>query len=218
MRNSRMTRPQSPAPLFRSNTSHHLLCDQAEQSMKDSVNNPTFQLPSPMLKQQLPLLPTPGLTQTPISSTTMKKSNQPTTATDIDTATATQRRPPIQTRRSSSTGTSSLASSNSSSTSSLSGSGSGGRPPYQRYRIRKLPSTRHALLTGSRTLIARLGQAYDEDQPNTTEPSLPLCYLLDEPVLQKDVEIVSADGLHGHIVVCLQESVTNIFKFIYNLR
>ncbi|KAI8089736.1 uncharacterized protein BX664DRAFT_264101 [Halteromyces radiatus] len=87
------------------------------------------------------------------------------------------------------------------------------------YRICKLPSTRHALLTGSRTLIARLGQAYDQEQPSrTTEPSLPLCYLLDQPVHLHDVVIESADGITGHILVCLQDKVTNIFKFIYNLR
>ncbi|KAI8332270.1 calcium-activated BK potassium channel alpha subunit-domain-containing protein [Chlamydoabsidia padenii] len=88
----------------------------------------------------------------------------------------------------------------------------------QHYRITKLPSTRHALLTGSRTLIAGLGQAYEQNQPNTLEPSLPLCYLLDQPVLRDDVMIESASGLKGHILVCLQERVTNIFKFIYNLR
>jgi hypothetical protein len=102
--------------------------------------------------------------------------------------------------------------------SSHSSSSSSGRIHQQHYRIVKLPSTRHALLTGSRTLISGLGQAYDQDQLNTMEPSLPLCYLLDHPVDQDDVVIQSASGLNGHILVCLQERVTNIFKFIYNLR
>ncbi|KAI8068368.1 hypothetical protein BC940DRAFT_238176 [Gongronella butleri] len=87
------------------------------------------------------------------------------------------------------------------------------------YRISKLPSTRLALLTGSRTLIARLGQAYDPQQhTKITGISLPLCYLLDKPVKLHDVVIDSAVGMSGHILVCLQQKVTNIFKFIYNLR
>ncbi|ORZ17354.1 hypothetical protein BCR42DRAFT_326519 [Absidia repens] len=119
--------------------------------------------------------------------------------------------------RSTNTTPTSAQPSNSSSSSSAS-SFSTGESSSRKYRIVKLPSPRHALLTGSRTLIARLGQAYDQDQPKTLEPSLPLCYLLDHPVLIDDVTIKSAAGMHGHILVCLQERVTNIFKFIYNLR
>ncbi|ORZ13209.1 hypothetical protein BCR42DRAFT_72769 [Absidia repens] len=206
MRNSRITRPHSPAPLFRSNTTQLLLSDQMEQSMKESLTTPVFQLPSPMIKvQQQASVSSPSapVAPQPISNTiSANKTSQSATAVI---------RPPILTRRSNSTGTSSVYSSHSMSSSSS-------RPHNHGYRIVKLPSTRHALLTGSRTLIARLGQAYDQDQPKTAEPSLPLCYLLDHPVDLPDVVIESADGLHGHILVCLQEKVTNIFKFIYNLR
>ncbi|CAO3617854.1 unnamed protein product [Cunninghamella echinulata] len=89
----------------------------------------------------------------------------------------------------------------------------------KKFRITKLPSTKHALLTGSRTIISRLGQAYEEEQPKLNEQkSLPLCYLLDHPTRLPDTVIDSAEGMNNHILVCLQEKVTNIFKFIYNLR
>ncbi|KAI9307677.1 hypothetical protein BJ944DRAFT_157570 [Cunninghamella echinulata] len=89
----------------------------------------------------------------------------------------------------------------------------------KKFRITKLPSTKHALLTGSRTIISRLGQAYEEEQPKLSEQkSLPLCYLLDHATRLPDTVIDSADGMNHHILVCLQEKVTNIFKFIYNLR
>ncbi|ORX56940.1 hypothetical protein DM01DRAFT_318668 [Hesseltinella vesiculosa] len=92
-------------------------------------------------------------------------------------------------------------------------------PDKHQYRISKLPSTRLALLTGSRTLISRLGQVYDPQQHNKISGiSLPLCYLLDKPIKLHDVVIDSAIGMNNHILVCLQQKVTNIFKFVYNLR
>lgn len=50
------------------------------------------------------------------------------------------------------------------------------------------------------------------------DTSLPLCYLLDEPVQLEDVTIQDTDGMSNHILVCLHREVINMFKFIYNLR
>jgi hypothetical protein len=182
------------------------LGDQLEQTMKELLNPaPIFELPSHMIKQQQHQQnSSPMSTGQPLPITTDP------TKSSLQAAAATTTPAPFS-KRSDSASTASLYSSHSTSSSS-------GRIHQQHYHIVKLPSTRHALLTGSRTLISGLGQAYEQDQPNTMEPSLPLCYLLDHPVDQDDVVIQSASGLDGHILVCLQERVTNIFKFIYNLR
>lgn len=184
--------------------------------MRELLNpTPIFELPPHMTKQQhQQQTSSPMTTDQPLPTTSdLIKSSSQTAAplTAVAVATAATTTPSPFSKRSDSTSTASLYSSHSTSSSS-------GRIHQQQYRIVKLPSTRHALLTGSRTLISGLGQAYDQDQPNTMEPSLPLCYLLDHPVDLDDVEIQSASGLNGHILVCLQERVTNIFKFIYNLR
>ncbi|KAI8388327.1 uncharacterized protein BYT42DRAFT_559714 [Radiomyces spectabilis] len=86
----------------------------------------------------------------------------------------------------------------------------------QIYRISKLPSPRHALLTGSRTLIKRLGKDPLPDANQDT--AVPLCYLLDKPAVLDDIVIQSTEGVENHILVCLHREVINIFKFIYNLR
>lgn len=104
------------------------------------------------------------------------------------------------------------------------------KPPPERYKLSRLPTPRHALLTGSRALISRLGQSpvphhnhtLDDDSSGTSlmdDVSLPLSYVLDEHVddIQK-VTIESAANMRGHILVCVHREVVNIFKFIYNLR
>ncbi|KAI9250362.1 hypothetical protein EDC94DRAFT_637064 [Helicostylum pulchrum] len=85
------------------------------------------------------------------------------------------------------------------------------------YSVAKLPSKRHAILTGSRALIKRIGKCplsdgYDDDT------SFPLCYLLQQPVSLEDVTINSTEGMNNHVLVCLHREVINMFKFIYNLR
>ncbi|GAA5800455.1 hypothetical protein HPULCUR_005885 [Helicostylum pulchrum] len=92
------------------------------------------------------------------------------------------------------------------------------RPPSEKsYSVAKLPSKRHAILTGSRALIKRIGKCplsdgYDDDT------SFPLCYLLQQPVSLEDVTINSTEGMNNHVLVCLHREVINMFKFIYNLR
>ncbi|KAI8886667.1 voltage-gated potassium channel [Backusella circina FSU 941] len=91
----------------------------------------------------------------------------------------------------------------------------GQRSIDQTFSIDKLPPQRHALLTGSRALIKRLGKKDPvEDDTNGS----PLCYLLNSPVSLEDVSIEETEHLSGHIVVCLHREVINVFKFIYNLR
>jgi hypothetical protein len=85
----------------------------------------------------------------------------------------------------------------------------------QTFSIAKLPPQRHALLTGSRALIKRLGKK-DPDEDDTQ--GSPFCYLLTKPILLENVTIAETDDLSGHIVVCLHREVINVFKFIYSLR
>jgi hypothetical protein len=87
----------------------------------------------------------------------------------------------------------------------------------QSFCISRLPSKRHALLSGSRALIKRIGKA---SLPEIMEDdtSLPFCYLLDKPAILEDVTIKSTKGMNGHVLVCLHREVINMFKFIYNLR
>ncbi|KAG0194933.1 potassium channel, sub T, member 2 [Apophysomyces sp. BC1034] len=86
----------------------------------------------------------------------------------------------------------------------------------QVYRICKLPSPKHALLTGSRSLISRLGKGPLSEA--VEDASLPFCYLLDQPALLEDVLIESTGDMEGHILVCLHREPINLFKFVYNLR
>lgn len=105
------------------------------------------------------------------------------------------------------------------------------KPPPERYKLSRLPTPRHALLTGSRALISRLGQSpvphphhhtLDDDSSGSSlmdDVSLPLSYVLEERVDDvKKVTITSAANMRGHILVCVHREVVNIFKFIYNLR
>ncbi|KAI9008928.1 hypothetical protein CLU79DRAFT_806343 [Phycomyces nitens] len=85
----------------------------------------------------------------------------------------------------------------------------------QNYRILKLPPSRHAMITGRRAMIARLG--HTSTSP-TEDTSLPQCYLLDEYAQQKDVMITDTNTINNHVLVCLHREVINIFKFVYNMR
>ncbi|KAI8979379.1 hypothetical protein BDF20DRAFT_974315 [Mycotypha africana] len=100
----------------------------------------------------------------------------------------------------------------------------------QSFSISELPSERHALLTGSRALIKRIGQSFPTEQPISSDcsthsradkdTSLPLCYLLDakEPAKLEDITIQTTEGIENHVLVCLHREFINMFKFIYNLR
>lgn len=93
------------------------------------------------------------------------------------------------------------------------------RPPSEKsYAVSKLPSKRHAILTGSRALIKRIGKCSSSEDFYDDNTSLPLCYLLETPVDLDDVTISSTEGMTNHILVCLHREVINMFKFIYNLR
>lgn len=99
------------------------------------------------------------------------------------------------------------------------------KPPARRYKLSRLPTPRHALMTGSRALITRLGQApvlENDVEDNLAsvvhDTQLPLSYILEEPAKLKDVVIDSTEGMRDHILVCLHREVIDIFKFIYNLR
>jgi hypothetical protein len=89
---------------------------------------------------------------------------------------------------------------------------------HQVFSLSKLPTPRLALLTGSRKLISRLGQLSAPDQSDLDVEISPVCYLLDHPVDLPDLTLHSTEHLNGHILVCMHHKVSNIFKFIYNLR
>jgi hypothetical protein len=91
-------------------------------------------------------------------------------------------------------------------------------PPHQQFELSKLPTPRLALLTGSRKLISRLGQLPSLDSLDAEFEATPECYLLKTPATEKELRLASAEGMNGHILVCMHHKVSNIFKFIYNLR
>lgn len=90
--------------------------------------------------------------------------------------------------------------------------------PRQTFSLSRLPTSRLALLTGSRKLISRFGQMSNMDLTDAESETSPECYLLDTPATLKELTIKSTDFLNGHILVCMHHKVSNIFKFIYNLR
>ncbi|KAI8394175.1 uncharacterized protein BYT42DRAFT_488398 [Radiomyces spectabilis] len=95
------------------------------------------------------------------------------------------------------------------SSSTVSTAGHSGRFPYQ---LSYLPTSRHALMTGSSSIVGQLSDGTPVDRERLG------CYLLDHPVTLDDVTLENADGMEDHILVCLHRRFTNIFKFIYNLR
>lgn len=89
----------------------------------------------------------------------------------------------------------------------------------QVFSLSKLPTPRLALLTGSRKLISRLGQMPIPEQHNDSGMEVsPVCYLLETPATLRELTLDSSEHLNGHILVCMHHKVSNIFKFIYNLR
>lgn len=103
--------------------------------------------------------------------------------------------------------------------SSRSRSSSVHQPPRQQaFELSKLPTPRLALLTGSRKLISRLGQLPTISNPEVEMETSPVCYLLTHSATLRELTIDSAENMNGHILVCVHKKVSNIFKFIYNLR
>ncbi|EPB88136.1 hypothetical protein HMPREF1544_05080 [Mucor circinelloides 1006PhL] len=91
-------------------------------------------------------------------------------------------------------------------------------PRQQVFELSKLPTPRLALLTGSRKLISRLGQLPVINNPDVEMETSPVCYLLNKSATLPELTINSAEHMNGHILVCMHHKVSNIFKFIYNLR
>lgn len=91
-------------------------------------------------------------------------------------------------------------------------------PPRQTFTLSRLPTPRLALLTGSRKLISRLGQMSALEQSEQEIDTSPVCYLLDKPAIREELILESTEFMSGHILVCMHHRVSNIFKFIYNLR
>lgn len=91
-------------------------------------------------------------------------------------------------------------------------------PPRQNFTLSRLPTPRLALLTGSRKLISRLGQMSALEQSELEIESSPVCYLLEKAATRQELTLDSTEFLSGHILVCMHHKVSNIFKFIYNLR
>ncbi|KAG0945687.1 hypothetical protein G6F57_003887 [Rhizopus arrhizus] len=88
----------------------------------------------------------------------------------------------------------------------------------QYFQLSRLPIPRMTFLTGDRRLANRLGQLAPLDSSDGGPEASPMCYLLDTPATLRELTIESAEHLSGHIVVCMHHKVSNIFKFIFNLR
>ncbi|KAI8643141.1 hypothetical protein BD408DRAFT_415336 [Parasitella parasitica] len=91
-------------------------------------------------------------------------------------------------------------------------------PRHQTFALCKLPTPRLALLTGNRKLLTRLGQLPVINSADVEIESSPVCYLLPKSATLQELTITSAQNMNGHILVCMHHKVSNIFKFIYNLR
>ncbi|OBZ91782.1 Potassium channel subfamily T member 1 [Choanephora cucurbitarum] len=91
-------------------------------------------------------------------------------------------------------------------------------PPLQQFELAKLPTPRLALLTGNRKLVSRLGKTLSTESSDVDTNDSPACYLLKEPATLEELTLESAEHMSGHILVCMHHKVSNIFKFIYNLR
>lgn len=89
------------------------------------------------------------------------------------------------------------------------------RPQFE---LSKLPTPRLALLTGNRKLISRLGQMTSPSLDPEDGDETPYCYLLKQPMTLRELTIDSTEDMSGHILVCMHHKVSNIFKFIFNLR
>lgn len=91
-------------------------------------------------------------------------------------------------------------------------------PIRQKFQLLKLPTPRMALLTGNRRIVRHLDELPSLDHHDIDHEISPMCYLLEEPADLDSMTIESAENLSGHIVVCMHQKVSNIFKFIFNLR
>lgn len=90
--------------------------------------------------------------------------------------------------------------------------------PRQCFQLSRLPIPRMTFLTGDKRLANHLGQLAQLDSSDGSSEASPMCYLLDTPATLRELTIESAEHLSGHIVVCMHHKVSNIFKFIFNLR
>ncbi|KAI9313971.1 hypothetical protein BX666DRAFT_1863740 [Dichotomocladium elegans] len=73
------------------------------------------------------------------------------------------------------------------------------------FRVSRLPTSSLSLLIG-------IGSGIGPSASPLT------CYLLCEPAKLEDVIIHTTAGIRGHILVCMHQEFTNLFKFLYNLR
>ncbi|KAI9281997.1 hypothetical protein BY458DRAFT_498627 [Sporodiniella umbellata] len=86
------------------------------------------------------------------------------------------------------------------------------------FRLAKLPTPRMALLTGNRRIVRHLDELPLLEFHDIEHEVSPVCYLLHEQKDLSGMTIENAENMSGHVVVCMHQKVSNIFKFIFNLR
>lgn len=88
----------------------------------------------------------------------------------------------------------------------------------QNFRVGKLTSRKHSLLTCKR--LSSIAFETDAQSGSSAMPDSQTlsCYMLETPSRFEDMLISNAENMRSHVVVCLHREVPNLFRFIQNLR
>ncbi|CAM0140386.1 unnamed protein product [Umbelopsis sp. WA50703] len=88
----------------------------------------------------------------------------------------------------------------------------------QNYRVSKLVSRKHALLTCKRLSTISFESDALSGSSAVSENRTTSCYMLETAAKFEDMLISNAEHMRAHIVVCLHREMPNLFRFIQNLR
>ncbi|KAJ2960839.1 hypothetical protein NQZ79_g3832 [Umbelopsis isabellina] len=99
-----------------------------------------------------------------------------------------------------------------------SGSTSAELTKKQNYRVSKLVSRKHALLTCKRLSTISFESDALSGSSAVSENRTTSCYMLETPAKFEDMLISNAEHMRSHVVVCLHREMPNLFRFIQNLR
>jgi hypothetical protein len=88
----------------------------------------------------------------------------------------------------------------------------------QPFRVSKLNSRKHALLTCKRLSAISFESDAQSGSSALSESQVLTCYMLETPAKFEEMLIHNAEHMRSHVVVCLHREMPNLFRFIQNLR
>ncbi|KAG2175968.1 hypothetical protein INT44_000446 [Umbelopsis vinacea] len=88
----------------------------------------------------------------------------------------------------------------------------------QAFRVGKLTSRKHSLLTCKRLSSIAFETDAQSGSSAMADSQILSCYMLETPSRFEDMLISNAENMRSHVVVCLHREVPNLFRFIQNLR